>query len=58
MKIDAEAPDFEKFSKLVDKVLAVPREEMNRRLEEYRVRSKASPVRRGPKPKSQKSAKA
>jgi hypothetical protein len=44
--------EFERFTALVDKVLSVPKTEMNRRLEEYRQESLRKPVRPGRKPKA------
>ena len=47
-------PEFEKFTALVDKVLSVPRSEMERRLAEYKKQSAENPNRRGPKRKVKK----
>jgi hypothetical protein len=43
--------EFDNFTKLVDRVLAVPRDEMLRREKEYRKTVDANPKRRGPKRK-------
>jgi hypothetical protein len=42
---------FRRFDALVKKVLAVPREEIQRRLQRHRERADANPKKRGPKPK-------
>lgn len=42
--------EYDKFTKLVDHLLSVPREEMQRRESEYRKQVEANPNRRGPKP--------
>jgi hypothetical protein len=44
--------EFERFTNLVDKVLSVPKVEIDRRLEQYRRESQAKPVRTGRKPKA------
>ena len=41
--------EFEAFTRVVDAVLSVPREEMQRREAEYRMQVDANPKRRGPK---------
>lgn len=43
------SPEFAAFTKVVDAVLSVPREEMVRRETEYRKQVDANPHRRGPK---------
>lgn len=43
------SPEFAAFTKVVDTVLSVPREEIQRREAEYRARVDANPNRRGPK---------
>jgi len=43
--------EFDRFTALVDQVIAVPRSELQKREEEYQRESKANPKRRGPKPK-------
>ncbi len=53
----ARAPtEYEKFTSLVDRVLSVPRAEIQRREEEYRRQVDANPRRRGPKRKKKPSA--
>ena len=47
-----EPGQFEKFDRMVRKVLSVSREEILRREAEYKRRSAANPNRRGPKKKS------
>ena len=42
--------EFDRFTALVDRVIAVPRAEIQKREEEYQRESKANPKRRGPKP--------
>ncbi len=48
--------EFEAFTNLVDCVLAVPREELDRREKEYQKRVDLNPKRRGPKRKPKTSA--
>jgi hypothetical protein len=55
MKIKEET-EYERFTDLTDKVLSISREEMKRRLENYRNLSLQNANRRGPKPKSKPSA--
>lgn len=43
-------PEFDTFTRLVDKVLAVPAETVKARVEEHRERAKRNPNRPGPKP--------
>lgn len=43
--------EFDRFTALVDKVIAVPRAEVLKREEEYQRQAAANPKRRGPKPK-------
>jgi hypothetical protein len=47
-----EESEYDRFTNLVDKVLSVPKAEMDRRLEAYRRESLAKPVRTGRKPKA------
>jgi hypothetical protein len=44
--------EYDRFTALVDQVIAVPRSEVLKREEEYQRESKANPKRRGPKPKA------
>jgi hypothetical protein len=44
--------EFDNFNTLVDRVLSVSREEMQKRLEDYRNSSLQNTNRRGPKPKA------
>ena len=44
--------EYDRFTKLVDRVLSVPHAEIQRRQEEYRRQSEANPRRRGPKRKA------
>jgi hypothetical protein len=43
--------EFDRFTALVDQVIAVPRSEVLKREEEYQRQSAANPKRRGPKRK-------
>jgi hypothetical protein len=49
-------PEFDSFTELVDRVLAVPRDELERREREYREQVAQNPKRRGPKRKPKTSA--
>jgi hypothetical protein len=46
--------EFEEFTKLVDRVLSVPKAEILRREEEYKKQADANPRKRGPKPKAKR----
>jgi hypothetical protein len=48
--------EFDEFTNLVDRVLAIPREELDRREREYREQVDQNPQRRGPKRKPKTSA--
>lgn len=52
----AKNPEFDAFTDLVDRILAVPREELDRREKEYRKCVDQNPKRRGPKRKPKTSA--
>jgi hypothetical protein len=43
--------EYDRFTRLVDKVLSVSKEEIDRREAEYRKRADANPRKRGPKRK-------
>ncbi len=43
--------EFDRFTALVDQVMAVPRAELQKRQEAYLQEQAANPTRRGPKPK-------
>jgi len=43
--------EYERFTALVDRVLAVPHGVIKKRVEEHRKQAAANPNRRGPKPK-------
>jgi len=43
---------FRKFSKLTDRLLAVPRAEVQKRIERHREQAANNPRKRGPKPKA------
>jgi hypothetical protein len=49
-------PEFDAFTNAVDRLLAVPREEMQRREKEYREQVAQNPRKRGPKKKIKPSA--
>jgi hypothetical protein len=44
-------PEFDAFTNVVDRLLSVPREELQRREQEYRERVAQNPRKRGPKKK-------
>ena len=46
-----QASEFETFTALVDRVLAVPHSVIKQRVEEHKKRASLNPNRRGPKPK-------
>jgi hypothetical protein len=48
--------EFDAFTNTVDRLLAVPREEIQRREKEYRKQAEQNPRRRGPKRKIKPSA--
>jgi hypothetical protein len=43
--------EYDRFTALVDQVLAVPHSEIQKREAEYKREAQANPKRRGPKPK-------
>jgi hypothetical protein len=49
-------PEFDAFTKLVDRVLSVPHAEIQRREQEYQKQAAQNPRRRGPKRKVKTSA--
>ena len=49
-------PEFGEFTRTVDKLLSVPREELQRREKEYREQVARNPRKRGPKKKLKPSA--
>jgi hypothetical protein len=48
--------EYDRFTQLVDRVISVPRSELERRQAEYKRQSEANPNRRGPKQKKTSSA--
>jgi hypothetical protein len=44
--------EFQAFTSLVDRLLTVPKEEMDRRQAEYKKAADKNPKKRGPKPKA------
>ncbi len=49
--MDKTNPEFDAFTSVMDRLVAVPRSVMERRAKEYREQSAKNPRRRGPKPK-------
>jgi hypothetical protein len=45
------SPEYDAFTSLVDRVLAVPHSEIQKRVEAHRKEAAKNPHRRGPKPK-------
>ncbi len=54
--MEEKAKPAKRFASLVERLLSVPREEMQRREAEYKRQSEANPHRRGPKRKVKPSA--
>jgi len=50
------SPQYERFTDLVDRVLAVPHSVIKRRVQEHRKQAAQNPNRRGPKAKTKPSA--
>jgi len=50
-RMDKTNPEFDAFTDLVDRALAVPRSMIQKRMEEHRKQSAQNPRRRGPKRK-------
>jgi hypothetical protein len=48
--------EYHAFTSLVDRLLAVPRETIQRRLDAHKAQSNANPRKRGPKPKATRPA--
>jgi hypothetical protein len=46
--------EYQAFTSLVDKLLTVPKEELDRRMMAYREEADKNPNKRGPKPKGRK----
>ncbi len=44
--------EYSKFNKVLDKLLSVPRAEVQKRIEQHREQAAKNPHRRGPKPKT------
>jgi len=44
--------EYTAFTKLTDKLLSVPRSEMQKRLDAYKEKAALNPRKRGPKPKT------
>jgi len=49
-------PEYEAFTRTLDKLLSVPHDEMKRRLEAHKEEAAKNPNRRGPKPKKKAKA--
>ena len=43
--------EYDKFVELTDRLLAVPRSELQKRLDDYKEKAAQNPIKRGPKPK-------
>lgn len=54
VKEPATSAEYDKFKSLLDRVISVPHEEIQRREVEYRKQSDANPNKRGPKPKAKR----
>ena len=52
MKTDSSTPEYEAFKALLNKVVAVPKDEILRRETEYKAKADQNPRKRGPKPKA------
>jgi hypothetical protein len=48
----ANTKEFRNFTRLTDRLLAVSREAINKRIEQHREQSAKNPNKRGPKPKT------
>lgn len=44
--------EYDNFVKLTDRLLSVPRSEVQKRLDAYKEKAAQNPVKRGPKPKT------
>ncbi len=44
--------EYDRFARLTDRLLSVPRAEVQKRIEQHREQSAANPRKRGPKPKT------
>jgi hypothetical protein len=51
-------PEFDAFTRTLDKLLSVSHDELKRRMDAYKRKAAKNPNRRGPKPKSPKARKA
>jgi hypothetical protein len=49
-------PEFEAFTRSIDKILAVSHDELKRRMEAYKEQAAKNPRKRGPKPKTRKNS--
>ena len=47
-------PEFDAFTRSVDKILTVSHDELKRRMEAYKEQAAKNPRKRGPKPKATK----
>lgn len=48
--------EYDRFTKLIDRVIAVPQSVVRKRIDEHRAQSAQNPRKRGPKPKVTSSA--
>jgi hypothetical protein len=47
-------PEYEAFTRTLDKLLTVPHDELKRRMDAYKEKAAKNPNRRGPKPKAKR----
>ena len=47
-------PEFDAFTRTIDKILTVSHDELKRRMEAYKEQAAQNPRKRGPKPKGKK----
>jgi hypothetical protein len=45
-------PEYDAFTRTLDKLLTVPHDELKRRMDAYKEKAAKNPRKRGPKPKS------
>jgi hypothetical protein len=50
-------PEYEAFTRTLDKLLSVPHDELKKRMDAYQREAAKNPNRRGPKPKAQRKRK-
>jgi hypothetical protein len=47
-------PEYEAFTRTLDKLLTVPHDELKRRMDAYKEKAAKNPNRRGPKPRKKR----